>query len=159
MITMNRRQLQAILSYLNIWSELYDIGFGMRPESCVCMEAADNGWLVFDADRANRYHEKAFDKETDACWYLLERVLHIKGCSPRPSMNIRQLRSILAYLQVPEERYDFSGGYYGTDCCSIEWTAQGWEVFFFANGAKRDIAVFDNETDACLDLLYKVMHL
>ena len=40
----------------------------------------------------------------------------------------------------------------------MEWTAQGWEVFFAVNGEKRDIAVFDNETDACLDLLYKVMH-
>ena len=40
----------------------------------------------------------------------------------------------------------------------MEWTEQGWEVFFAVNGEKCDVAVFDSETDACLDLLYKVMH-
>ena len=75
-----------------------------------------------------------------------------------PNLTIHQLHSILVYLKVPEELYDFSAGYFGTNCYSMEWTAQGWEVFFAVNGKKRDVAVFDSETDACLDLLYKVMH-
>ena len=53
---------------------------------------------------------------------------------------------------------NFSAGYFGTNCYSMEWTAQGWEVFFAVNGEKHDVTVFGNETDACLDLLYKVMH-
>ena len=36
------------------------------------------------------------------------------------------------------------------NCYSIEWPEQGWEIFFAVNGKKHDIAVFDNETDACL---------
>ena len=68
------------------------------------------------------------------------------------------MRSILVYLKVPEDLYNFSAGYFGTNCYSMEWTAQGWEVFFAVNGEKCDVTVFDSETDACLDLLYKVMH-
>ena len=82
----------------------------------------------------------------------------MKSCVDGVSMNIRQLHSILVYLKVPEDLYDFSAGYFGTNCYSMEWTAQGWEVFFAVNGEKCDVAVFDSETDACLDLLYKVMH-
>lgn len=158
MITLNRKQLYAILHYLNILSELYDVGFGMRPESCVAIEQNGTGWSVFDADRANRYHEKIFNSETEACLNVLERVFEMKSCVDGVSMNIRQLHSILVYLKVPEELYDFSAGYFGTNCYSMEWTAQGWEVFFAVNGEKCDVAVFDSETDACLDLLYKVMH-
>ena len=75
-----------------------------------------------------------------------------------PKLTIHQLHSILVYLKVPEELYDFSAGYFGTNCYSMEWTEQGWEVFFAVNGEKHDVTVFGNETDACLDLLYKVMH-
>ena len=74
------------------------------------------------------------------------------------TMNRKQLLAIFRYLKVPEDLYNFSAGYFGTNCYSMEWTEQGWEVFFAVNGKKCDIAVFDNETDACLDLLYKVMH-
>ena len=74
------------------------------------------------------------------------------------NLAIRKLHSILVYLKVPEDLYDFSAGYFGTNCYSMEWTEQGWEVFFAVNGEKCDVAVFDSETDACLDLLYKVMH-
>ena len=84
--------------------------------------------------------------------------MHMRGLSVRLSMSIHQLHSILVYLKVPEDLYDFNAGYFGTNCYSMEWTERGWEVFFATNGEKHDIAVFDNETDACLDLLYKVMH-
>ena len=130
----------------------------MRPESCVAIEQNGTGWSVFDADRANRYHEKIFNSETEACLNVLERVFEMKSCVDGVYMNIRQLHSILVYLKVPEDLYDFSAGYFGTNCYSMEWTEQGWEVFFAVNGEKRDVTVFGNETDACLDLLYKVMH-
>ena len=158
MTTMNREQLYAILRYLNISSELYDAGFGMRPEACVAIEQNGTGWSVFDADRAHRYHEKLFDSEPEACLNVLERVFEMKSCVDGVAMSVRQLHSILVYLKVPENLYDFNAGCFSTNCLSMEWTSQGWEVFFAANGEKYDVAVFDNETDACLDLLYKVMH-
>lgn len=159
MITLNRKQLYAILHYLNISSELYDVGFGMRPESCVAIEQNGTGWSVFDADRANRYHEKIFNSETEACLNVLERVFEMKSCVDGVSMNIRQLHSILVYLKVPEELYDFSGDMTKTGAYSIEWAEQGWEEYRIENGRKHSIAVFSSQTDACLDLLWQVIHL
>ena len=159
MTTIDCLQLLAILRYLHIDPEVYDTGYGIRPESCVAIEKAENGWCVFDADRAHRYREKIFDNETDACCYVLDRVLHMKGCRPKSAMNLRQLHSILVYLQVPEALYDFSGNMTKMGAYSIEWTEQGWEEYQIENGRKHSVAVFGSETDACYDLLYRVIHL
>ena len=159
MIAMNRKQLLAILRYLGAPSNTYDLGTNMRLDVCYDIEHTEQGWEIYLTERSSKFEIEIFDTETDACLKLLYGVVHWRKAFIQTTVNLRQLRSILAYLQVPEERYNFHGGYYGTNCFSIEWTAQGWEVFFSSNGAKRDIAVFDNETDACLDLLYKVMHL
>lgn len=159
MTTMNRKQLLAILRYLGAPGNTYDLGTNMRLDVCYDMEYTEQGWEVYLTERGSKFEIERFDTETDACLKLLYGVVHWRKAFIQTTVNLRQLRSILAYLQVPEERYNFHGGYYGTNCFSIEWTAQGWEVFFSANGEKRDIAVFGNETDACLDPLYKVMHL
>ena len=73
-------------------------------------------------------------------------------------MNQNQLRAIFHYLKVPASAYDLGNNMRLGACETIEHTSQGWEVFFAVNGEKCDVAVFDSETDACLDLLYKVMH-
>lgn len=158
MTTIDCLQLLAILRYLHIDPEAYDTGYGIRPESCVAIEKAEKGWCVFNADRAHRYREEIFDNETDACCYVLDRVLHMKGCRPKSAMDLRQLHSILVYLQVPEALYDFSNAH-KENAYIIECTENGWEVFRTQNGRKHSIAVFSSETDACFDLLYQVVHL
>ena len=65
---------------------------------------------------------KFFNSETEACLNVLERVFEMKSCVDGVSMNIRQLHSILVYLKVPEELYDFSAGYFGTN--AILWNGQ-----------------------------------
>lgn len=79
----------------------------------------------------------------------------IKPCL---NLTIRKLHSILVYLKVPKTCMTSVPAISAPNCYSMEWTEQGWEVFFAVNGEKRDVTVFGNETDACLDLLYKVMH-
>ena len=158
MTTMNRKQLLAILRYLKAPAAAYDLGTNMRLDACYDVEQTDQGWETYLAERGSKYYVEIFDNETDACLELLHSVMHLHGSPIIRPMTIRQLRSILLYLKVPENLYDFSAGHFGTNCYSMEWTAQGWEVFFAANGEKHDVTVFDNETDACLDLLYKVMH-
>ncbi len=74
------------------------------------------------------------------------------------TMNQDQLRAIFHYLKVPTRAYDLGNNTRLDACATIEHTSQGWEVFFAVNGEKHDVTVFGNETDACLDLLYKVMH-
>ena len=73
-------------------------------------------------------------------------------------INQDQLLAIFRYLKVPERAYDLGNNTHLDACATIEHRPQGWEVFVAANGEKRDVTVFDNETDACLDLLYKVIH-
>ena len=158
MTTMNRKQLLALLRYLKAPAAAYDLGTNMRLDVCYDVEQTNQGWETYLAERGSKYYVEIFDNETDACLELLHSVMHLHGSPIIRLMTIRQLRSILVYLKVPEELYDFSAGYFGTNCYSMEWTAQGWEVFFAANGEKYDATVFNNETDACLDLLYKVMH-
>ena len=158
MITMNRKQLLAIFRYLKVPCDTYDLGTSMRIEACYDVEYTEQGWEMCRFDRGKKYSVKIFDNETDACFALLNHVMHMRGLSVRLSLSIHQLHSILVYLKVPKDLYDFSAGYFGTNCYSMEWTAQGWEVFFAVNGEKCDVAVFDSETDACLDLLYKGMH-
>lgn len=133
MTAMNQNQLRAIFHYLKVPASAYDLGNNMRLGACETIEHTSQGWEVYATERGSKCAVKVFSNETDACYNLL-------------------------YLKVPEELYDFSAGYFGTNCYSMEWTAQGWEVFFAVNGEKCDVAVFDSETDACLDLLYKVMH-
>lgn len=159
MTTMNQTQLRAILRYLKVPEAAYDLGNNMRLDACETIEHTSQGWEVYATERSSKCDIKVFDNETDACFDLLYRMTHYCYIDKTlPGLNLQQLQSIFAYLQVPEDLYNFSAGYFGTNCYSMEWTAQGWEVFFSANGEKRDVAIFDNETDACLDLLYKVMH-
>ena len=70
-----------------------------------------------------------------------------------------QLFEILHYLHVPNQMYDFRGDMTKTGAYSIEWTEQGWEEYRIENGRKHSIAVFSSQTDACLDLLWQVIHL
>ena len=159
MIAMNRKQLLAILRYLGAPSNTYDLGTNMRLDVCYDIEHTEQGWEIYLTERSSKFEIEIFDTETDACLKLLYGVVHWRKAFIQTTVNLRQLHSILVYLQVPEALYNFSGKMRSANYFSIECTAQGWEVFFSANGEKRDIAVFDNETDACLDLLYKVMHL
>ena len=160
MITMNRKQLQAILYYLNAPKVAYDLGNNMRADACDAIERTWRGWEVYTTERGDKYDIRVLRTETDACLELLYRIVHFSNVDKTlPSLSLHQLHPILVYLQVPEALYDFSGQMRSANYFSIECTAQGWEVFFAANGEKRNTAVFDNETDACLDLLYKVMHL
>ncbi len=159
MTTMNRKQLLAIFHYLKVPASAYDLGNNMRLGACETIEHTSQGWEVYGIERTSKYDIKVFSNETDACFDLLYRMTYYSDIDKTlPQLTIRQLHSILVYLKVPEELYDFSAGYFGTNCYSMEWTEQGWKVFFAANGEKHDVTVFDNETDACLDLLYKVMH-
>lgn len=159
MTIMNQDQLRAIFHYLKVPASAYDLGNNTRLGACETIEHTSQGWEVYATERGSKCAVEIFSDETDACFNLLYRMTHYCYIDKKlPQLTIRKLHSILVYLKVPEELYDFSAGYFGTNCYSMEWTAQGWEVFFAVNGEKRDIAVFDNETDACLDLLYKVMH-
>ena len=74
------------------------------------------------------------------------------------AMNQNQLRAIFHYLKVPASAYDLGNNMRLGACETIEHTPQGWEVYGIERNSKYDIEVFSNETDACLDLLYKVMH-
>ena len=74
------------------------------------------------------------------------------------TMNQDQLRAIFLYLKVPARAYDLGNNTRLDACATIEHTSQGWEVYATERGSKCAVKVFSNETDACLDLLYKVMH-
>lgn len=90
---------------------------------------------------------------------MLYGIVHWRKNYIQTPINLRQLHSILIYLQVPEALYDFSGDMTKTGAYSIEWTEQGWEEYRIENGRKHSIAVFSSQTDACLDLLWQVIHL
>ena len=90
-------------------------------------------------------------RPTLAC--MLYGIVHWRKNYIQTPINLRQLHSILIYLQVPEALYDFSGDMTRTGAYSIEWTEQ------IENGRKHSVAVFGSETDACYDLLYRVIHL
>ena len=159
MTAMNQNQLRAIFHYLKVPASAYDLGNNMRLGACETIEHTSQGWEVYATERGSKCAVKVFSNETDACYNLLYRMTYYSDVNKTlPKLTNHQLHSILVYLKVPEELYDFSAGYFGTNCYSMEWTEQGWEVFFAVNGEKCDVAVFDSETDACLDLLYKVMH-
>ncbi len=96
-------------------------------------------------------------RPTLAC--MLYGIVHWRKNYIQTPINLRQLHSILIYLQVPEALYDFSGDMTRTGAYSIEWTEQGWEEYQIENGRKHSVAVFGSETDACYDLLYRVIHL
>ncbi len=158
MTTMNRKQLLAILRYLKAPVDAYDLGTNMRLDACYDVEQTDQGWETYLAERGSKYYVQIFDNETDACLELLHSVMHLHGSPIIQPMNHRQTISILNYLCAPASLYCLHSQHPSAHYFDMNYTAQGWEVFFAANGEKRDIAVFDNETDACLDLLYRVMH-
>ena len=87
--------------------------------------------------------------------YCVKLTIHTECGTP---INFRQIHSILVYLKVPEALYDFSDAH-KENAYFIECTENGWEVFRTQNGERHSVAVFRNPTDACLDLLYRVIHL
>ena len=159
MTTMNRQQLLTILRYLEAPKSRYDLGTSRLPDEYETIEHTAEGWKVYFAERGSKFYANIYDNETDACLDLLHRVMHLKGSHLIQPMNRRQTLSILNYLQAPQtlyRRHWYACSDYYLD---MRQTAQGWEVFTCEHGVKRDVAVFENETDACLDLLYKVIHL
>lgn len=160
MTTMNQDQLRAIFHYLKVPASAYDLGNNTRLDACATIEHTPQGWEVYGIERTSKYDIKVFSSETDACYNLLYRMTHYCDIDKTlPNLTIRKLHSILVYLKVPEALYDFSGDMTRTGAYSIEWTEQGWEEYQIENGRKRSVAVFGSETDACLDLLYRVIHL
>ena len=174
MTTMNCQQLFHIFKYLEIPKSDYKLGTNQPLDSYETIEHTAQGWELDSTERGLKFSVEIFDNETDACLKMLDDMVHFcaidkkqalkrhpsnyvdKTCS---GLNVRQLRSILAYLKVPEtlyRRHWYACSDYYLD---MKQTAQGWEVFTCERGVKRDVVVFENETDACLDLLYKVMHL
>lgn len=162
MTTIDKMQLFEILHYLHVPNQMYDlcIGDNMRLDVCDALEYTDHGWEVYTTERGSKYDIQVFDNETKACLELLRRMINECIFEKRFSDFARhQLHSILIYLKVPEELYDFSGDMTKTGAYSIEWTEQGWEEYRIENGRKHSIAVFSSQTDACLDLLWQVIHL
>ena len=162
MTTINKMQLFEILRYLRVPNQMYDLCMGdnMRLDVCDALEYTDHGWEVYTTERGGKYNVRVFDNETNACMELLWRMIDECIFEKRFSdFTLRQLHSILIYLQVPEALYDFSGDMTKTGAYSVEWTEQGWEEYQIENGRKRSVAVFNSETDACFDLLYRVIHL
>ena len=159
MTQMNRQQLLTIFRYLSAPEYRYDLGTNRLHDCCFDVEHTEQGWETYFTERGGKFHTKIHDNETDACLDLLHRVMHLKGSHLIQPMNRRQTLSILNYLQAPQTLYRRHWYAYSDYYLDMKQTAQGWEVFTCERGVKRDVVVFENETDACLDLLYKVMHL
>ena len=158
MTTICRKQLLAILRYLNAPSNTYDLGTNIRADVCYDIEHTERGWETFLIERTSRFKVAVFDTETDACLHMLYGIVHWRKNFIQTPINFRQIHSILVYLQVPEALYDFSDAH-KENAYFIECTENGWEVFRTQNGERHSVAVFRNPTDACLDLLYRVIHL
>ncbi len=77
MTTMNQKQLKAILNYLDVDKDLYDLGDNMRLDACFAIEHTDAGWEVFVTERGSKFDIEVFDNETEACLNLLCRVMKI----------------------------------------------------------------------------------
>lgn len=75
------------------------------------------------------------------------------------AMNKKQLQAILAYLGVPERLYDLGTNMRLDACVAMEENKGGWDVFITERGGKFDVARYNNETDACLNLLNRVVHM
>ena len=158
MTTICRKQLLAILRYLNAPSNTYDLGTNIRADVCYDIEHTERGWETFLIERTSRFKVAVFDTETDACLHMLYGIVHWRKNFIQTPINFRQIHSILVYLQVPEALYDFSDAH-KENAYFIECTENGWEVFRTQNGERHSVAVFRNPTDACLDLLYRVIHM
>lgn len=71
-------------------------------------------------------------------------------------MNINKLGEKLEKLKIPKHWYNIVG--YGMDEQKIclEKTDKGFEVFYSERGNKFDYLLFDNESDACKDVLKRI---
>lgn len=75
----------------------------------------------------------------------------------KSSMNMTQLEDILQMLNVPSY-YNLSG--HKCDChrC-FEHKDDSWTVYDSERGGRFREVICDNETDACLEILRRIMHL
>ena len=122
MTTMNQDQLRAIFHYLKVPASAYDLGNNTRLGACETIEHTLQGWEVYATERGSKCDVKVFSNETDACFNLLYRMTHYCDIDKTlPNLTIRKLHSILVYLKVPEDLYDFSANifpppfFYGMD--------------------------------------------
>ena len=74
------------------------------------------------------------------------------------TLDRKRLQAILNYLDVPESLYKLSDEFHCETCITIEHTRTGWEVYRTGSDGKFDAEIFDNETDACLNMLSRVLH-
>jgi hypothetical protein len=75
---MTRNELERRLREEGISPGAYDL-FGEGKDNVYCIEATSSGWLVYFRERGLRDWEHLFSSETEACEFLLTKILHDPG--------------------------------------------------------------------------------
>ena len=74
-------QLFAILRYLRVPNQMYDLCMGdnMRLDVCDALEYTDHGWEVYTTERGGKYDVRVFDNETNTCMELIELAKRVQA--------------------------------------------------------------------------------
>lgn len=73
---MNKKELAEILRKENVPENTYSLDGGL-PNDSMCLEKNAAGWEVYYSERGQKYHEKYFFTEEEACEYLYHRIKEI----------------------------------------------------------------------------------
>ena len=88
-------------------------------------------------------------------WYNIRNKL--KKGDDYLKLDLAALKEILNYCAVPEDMYSLTGGLPSETYC-IDCNHDCWEVFYSERGNKNEITRFDNEAEACAELLTRILN-
>lgn len=72
---MNIRQLERELKINHIPEWRYNLSGTGRNDERLCIEKTDKGWNVYYLERGERTTDLMFDKEDEACYYILKHLI------------------------------------------------------------------------------------
>jgi hypothetical protein len=160
---MNRVELKEELDRSGIDPDTYSVNDEYK-EGCIALSQFSlakildflkvrpiEKWNVSYCYQGNMVHRRFFNSESEACEYLLERLIHTLRTKQKYRwMNVNNLKYELDCAGVSPREYGLDGNNFPGDQMVLGEQSNGiWEVFYTERGYRSELVSFKSESAAC----------
>ena len=156
--TSMRKILRQVLENVGIPESYYSIG--SYKEGATCIEKVGKVYVVYDAERAERYGSTEHKRELEACTEIIRRIAK----NSEDFEILRQeffdarakevLKEVFDNEGIPRQYYSLEG--YAEEAICMEKNNKNYIVYNGERGNKYDVSKHSNISKALLKLISKV---
>ena len=156
--TSMRKILRQILENVGIPESYYSIG--SYKEGATCIEKVGKVYVVYDAERAERYINTEYKSELEACTEIIRRIaknsedFEILRQEFYDTRAKEVLKEVLDNEGIPRQYYSLEG--YSEEAICMEKNNKNYIVYNGERGNKYDVSKYSNISKALLKLISEV---